>query len=526
MALKSRKYDFQFMADHPQDPIAPSKGRKRNYSSKRVTILKTMQKLFGLRLLLFIISAFFLVNSFAPPVFSAPGNPWRGKRIYYNTCAGCHGKSGKGDGMAAYALIPRPRAFSEGLFKFKSTEGDGMPSDEDLFRTISYGLQGTAMPGWGDRLSEQDRWDVISFIKRFAEDYFEEFKTKTIDFNNPVPSSPESIARGKTLYLKYCPKCHGEEGRGDGIKFLRDEIFGIRLWPRNLTQPWTFRAGSTAKDIFSRISVGLAGTPMPGYFTEELALPGDARWNIANYVVSLRDMRKKPKLTDMGKKPEKDEQVLRRFSIPRIPAEVDSPAWDQVNGLTLSFVRQIYGKKKMFQPVNLSMIVKCFFDDKKIAFLLEWDDRTQSVVGDKSIEKLSEGLELFQDAAAIQFSRVISNSVEEQVELGHGGEKLPVNILYWGAGTVKKRDVAIIYDARGQGIKKTLRPPENSGFSVKSQYRKGVWKVLLTRDLITKETKDLQFGDQRFIPIQFAMWDGSRLGKGKKHYITDWHWLD
>ena len=395
-----------------------------------------------------------------------------------------------------------------------------MPSDEDLFRIISNGLQGTVMPGWKDELSEGQRWHVISFIKLFSEEHFKKFRTKAIDVNNPVPNSPESVARGKELYLKYCQKCHGEEGRGDGTEFLIDEVFRLRLWPRNLTQPWTIRAGSTAKDIFLRISAGLPGTPMPGYgnLSEGVTLPRDARWHIANYVVSLADTRKKPT---------NNEKIVKRFPIPRIPEEVDSPAWDQEKGLVVSFVRQIEGKKKMFRPLNLSMLVKCFVDDKKIAFLLEWDDRTPSVEGDKVIEKLSEGLKLFQDAAAIQFPLVISDSVEEPLYFGHKGEKLHVNVLHWGAGTVKIRDVATIFEARGdEGMKKAPHPPENSGFTVKSLYRQGVWKVLMTRNLTTKETTDLQFGDQRHIPIQFAIWDGSRLGKGKKHYISDWHWLN
>src|SRR5436190_8432810 len=33
---------------------------------------------------------------------------------------------------------------------------------------------------------------------------------------NPIPASPEVIAKGKQIYEKNCQKCHGKSGKGDG----------------------------------------------------------------------------------------------------------------------------------------------------------------------------------------------------------------------------------------------------------------------------------------------------------------------
>src|SRR3990172_3808821 len=91
-----------------------------------------------------------------------------GKQIYNFRCAPCHGFGGAGDGPAAMTLDPRPRDFTRGLFKFKSSPPGEVVLDEDLFRTISRGIPGTAMPSWKHLLSEEQRWQVIAYIKTFS----------------------------------------------------------------------------------------------------------------------------------------------------------------------------------------------------------------------------------------------------------------------------------------------------------------------------------------------------------------------
>ncbi|MBI5049170.1 MAG: hypothetical protein HZB54_09555, partial [Deltaproteobacteria bacterium] len=68
----------------------------------------------------------------------------KGKLIYFKRCSFCHGLEGDGDGPAADSLDPRPRDFTAGTYKFRTTQSGELPTDEDLFRTISRGLNGTA----------------------------------------------------------------------------------------------------------------------------------------------------------------------------------------------------------------------------------------------------------------------------------------------------------------------------------------------------------------------------------------------
>ncbi|MCP4811349.1 MAG: hypothetical protein GY888_02485, partial [Planctomycetaceae bacterium] len=89
----------------------------------------------------------------------------QGKTIYFRRCSFCHGLLGDGNGPAADYLDPRPRDFTLGTFKFRTTQSGELPTDEDLFRTVSRGLSGTGMQAFDSDLiksglSELERWAV------------------------------------------------------------------------------------------------------------------------------------------------------------------------------------------------------------------------------------------------------------------------------------------------------------------------------------------------------------------------------
>ena len=69
-----------------------------------------------------------------------------GAALYQQRCASCHGRNGRGDGEYAGLLNPRPRDFTSGRFKFRSTDIGKLPTDDDLARSIADGLHGTSMP--------------------------------------------------------------------------------------------------------------------------------------------------------------------------------------------------------------------------------------------------------------------------------------------------------------------------------------------------------------------------------------------
>lgn len=208
-----------------------------------------------------------------------------GKSIYSDRCATCHGSEGKGDGIAAPFLTPKPRNFVTGKFKYRTTESGSIPTDDDLERTIREGLHATAMPYWKDFISGDSLHAVVGYIKSFSPRFSQE-QPKSVKMSAPAAYSATSIEAGKKVYAKLeCSSCHGTDGTGkDAIAGDFKDDWGNELATPNLTEPWTFRGGATPLDIYLRVRTGLDGAPMPSYIgsASEAEL-----WNLANYVVSI-----------------------------------------------------------------------------------------------------------------------------------------------------------------------------------------------------------------------------------------------
>ena len=209
-----------------------------------------------------------------------------GKAIYASQCSGCHGAAGDGQGMLTLSWLPRPRNFVRGSFRYRSTPSGSPPTDADLFRTVSKGLAGSGMPAFEAILSEQERWDVVAYIKQFSPRFASGSEPSPTPVSAPPQVTEQRIARGASIYVDSgCPSCHGAEGRGDGrsgqdLKTAE----GDPIIPRDLTHKWSFRGGHTPSDIYRRIANGMDGSSMAAY--EEVLEPNDL-WDLVFYVLSL-----------------------------------------------------------------------------------------------------------------------------------------------------------------------------------------------------------------------------------------------
>lgn len=63
-----------------------------------------------------------------------------GKVIFEKRCYYCHGLNGGGDGPVVPRLDPKPRNFRDAHFKFRTTPFNTLPTEDDLFRTITKGV--------------------------------------------------------------------------------------------------------------------------------------------------------------------------------------------------------------------------------------------------------------------------------------------------------------------------------------------------------------------------------------------------
>lgn len=221
----------------------------------------------------------------------------RGKVLYKEYCAQCHGLTGKGDGPAASGLEPKPAIHANMPF-------DKLPM-EYLYTVINHGGVAVGkspnMPYWGLTIGQQGVADVIAYLKvtfkgipevpataggqsgacvqlRKTAKAPDTFLTKT----NPLSSSAGAIKAGKELFLKTaqpvaCVMCHGEQGDGKGL-------MGAALVP----PPRNFTCGAMMRDIsdgqlFWIIKNGSPGTGMMSF----ASLPDEQVWQLIHYIRSL-----------------------------------------------------------------------------------------------------------------------------------------------------------------------------------------------------------------------------------------------
>ncbi|MFQ6675311.1 MAG: c-type cytochrome [Fidelibacterota bacterium] len=209
----------------------------------------------------------------------------KGRKIYIESCALCHGVSGKGDGPVAGNLSVKPRNFTDGKFKLRSTSSGQVPLDNDLYRTLGRGMgHDNAMPAWSN-LPTDHKKAVIQYIKTFAPRKFaRQDRVRVVSIPPRKPATPESIAAGREWYMAIeCWKCHGVGGHADGpsTPTLKD-TWGEKIVPPDLSKPWLFIGGSEPEEIYRTLSTGLTGSAMPAV---EGTLTEEQTWDLVNFLL-------------------------------------------------------------------------------------------------------------------------------------------------------------------------------------------------------------------------------------------------
>lgn len=451
-----------------------------------------------------------------------------GKVIYERRCLPCHGVNGAGDGPAADVMDPRPRDFTRGLFKLRSTAFNELPTDEDLYRTISRGIPGSGMPSWKRLLSEDERLQTISYIKTFSDKFNNPAPPKMIPIGKEPPVSAETIKKGKELFegKASCFICHGKSGRGNGaLAVATMDSWNNPLYPRNLTKSWLYKGGNEVKDIFLRISGSLNGTPMPAFLD---TLTEEERWSIAHYVKSLQ----KPAPT--GSK-----VVIESLKVAgEIPLDPKAEIWAGADPVDIFLSGQVHLPPRNLNPTVDIVVVQSVYNDQEIAFRLEWDDRTQNVTHQDSeaVQKMESPdftatypvlypptvrMRNLRDSAALQFSvKPPQGPQKPHFFLGDTGK--PVNLWQW------KADLQTVEELIAKGYKNpaALQAPDSQEATGKGEFEDGVWRVVIKRPLTTKDVaNDVQFSPGQLIPLAVHVWDGANGETGLRRSISSWQYV-
>ena len=466
-----------------------------------------------------------------------------GQEIYFKRCSFCHGLLGDGEGPAAKYLDPRPRDFTLGTFKFRTTQSGELPTDADLFRTVSRGLPGTGMQAFDsdlikNGLSEDQRWAVIAYIQTFAQEFedpeldpVKTGKVVKLPANQP-PYSAELVAMGKEIFLKAkCWECHGKQGRGDGQKsFDRKDDWGFPIRIRNVTHPWKIKGGTDVKDIYMRFSTGISGTPMPSFVK---ALDEDKRWQLANFIKSLQHT-------------PTTNQVLKALRLEgALPDDPGAADWERAEPMDMRLTGQVVAAPRWQNPSIEMVTTQALFNDEEIAFRLTWDDPFKDATHDPEQEvdvaeiskvgafnsyveadgMIPRKLETFRDSIALLFPAKPTKGTEKP-HFHRGGSSSPLHVWRWMAD----RDAAgerAVEESTSRGWKQALKAQAEEGqqITAKAAWDQGRWTVVMKRPLKTGDKADVQFDKGKFIPLAANAWDGSNGEHGLIMSLSTWHYV-
>jgi mono/diheme cytochrome c family protein len=383
------------------------------------------------------------------------------------------------------------------------------------------------------------------------------------------PRSAGLLALGKKFYTEAgCFDCHGTSGKGDGpaAATLKDE-WGYPIVPYDFTLPGRMKGGSSVRDIYRTLQVGIGGTPMPSYGD---SLTEEETWALAYYTLSLA---KRP-LTEPA--PSRPGTVVSKFRKGDLPVDPLAAVWTNVPFVRVHLV-PLWVRKQPVEEVR----VKSLHNGQQIAFLLEWDD---PIVNQDVLRSQD-----FRDAAAVQFpvmSVELHGAGHAEPSFTMGDQHGPVNIWHWKADweadLQRHRDVQDRYagmavdlypQTRGLSPKEeptaqvmtplpvqdatyvtgwgagnplsipnrpssvedlnaigfgtlTSQPREDQNVQGRGIWNAGKWRVIMVRTMRSQSDRDVQFVPGHSLPIAFAVWDGAQGDRDGQKAVSVWQQLN
>jgi mono/diheme cytochrome c family protein len=227
-------------------------------------------------------------------------------------------------------MLPRPRDYRPGIFKFTSTTYGSKPIRDDLVRTVKRGISGTSMPSF-KLLPQRDLEAVVDYVLSLTHrGELESQLADAVEFDGQIdrnglpamvdgilakwkaargqvvfPQTPmpeftsASVRAGKEAFLtKGCSKCHSEDGRGETKEGVGLDAWGNATKPADLTSGM-LRGGTEPLDVYRHIDAGINGTPMPS-FHDSLGKEPATMWDLAAYVLYLSNRRREGDIPDAG----------------------------------------------------------------------------------------------------------------------------------------------------------------------------------------------------------------------------------
>ncbi|MER0204165.1 MAG: cytochrome C [Nitrosomonas sp.] len=253
-----------------------------------------------------------------------------GAHLYAENCVNCHGPQGKGTKPVADPDLRDPTDLLTQEHTAKYTVGN-------VFHQLSSGIPGTEMPGYADKLSEEERWDLINFLHAMSRGFDARLLGSMIVPETPAIASP---------VFNYSAS-DGSSGNLKDFRLQKNVLMVLFAWPQ-------------AKDRFFQLAASY--DRIRDLNTEILAVPihplTDAQLQqiteIAPFPIVTegwqeikdtywwyRRVRVVPDLSGRGMFPQHMEFVTDRFGYLRARwvAQFEGFGWQNVGALTLQLTQ-------------------------------------------------------------------------------------------------------------------------------------------------------------------------------------------
>ena len=263
-----------------------------------------------------------------------------GATIFAANCVLCHGPQAKGNGVLAKTFAIPPVDLLTEPHTARHTAGD-------FFHWLTHGIPGTGMPAFADKLSEEDRWDVVNFLHATSRGYQARLINPYVAPNQPY-MAPQNFSYS------------AHDGTSGTLKDFRRQkavLLVLFSWPESRARLDQLRL---AYATLSGSNTVVLAVPMNDLNPQDLAaITADIPFPVAtqgapeiarSYALFRRTL-SNPDLAGEGTTPKHMEFLIDRYGYLRarwIPA-VDGTGWTDIGELTRQ-IEQLNREKEIRPP--------------------------------------------------------------------------------------------------------------------------------------------------------------------------------
>ena len=263
-----------------------------------------------------------------------------GATIFASNCVLCHGPQAKGNGVLAKTFAIPPVDLLTEPHTAKHTAGD-------FFHWLTHGIPGTGMPAFADKLSEEDRWDVINFLHATSRGYQARLINPYVAPNQPY-MAPQNFSYS------------AHDGTSGTLKDFRRQkaiLLVLFSWPESRARLDQLRSAyATLRDSKTVVLAAPVNDPDPqdmAAITANIPFPlatQGAPEIVRSYALFRRTL-SNPDLAGEGTTPKHMEFLIDRYGYLRarwIPA-VDGSGWTDIAEL-MRQIEQLNREKELRSP--------------------------------------------------------------------------------------------------------------------------------------------------------------------------------